>query len=218
MTAPSTIIFVHGWSFDAHLWDPIIQALHLSQEVIFIDPVKTNISKTDLRFLENAIVIGHSLGVLWLLKQSALYHYKGLVSIGGFDCFYRYTDLRVLQAMQLQLNREPLKLIKEFRAYSGYPLLPLDYQPNIPILKEGLEYLSTWDCQEERKVLSCPILALASEDDQVVPKAMTEAIWNANSLQWSPDGGHVLPLTKSQWCAASIRKFIDDHNLSATSE
>ena len=50
----------------------------------------------------------------------------------------------------------------------------------------------TWDARKAREALTCPMLALASLDDVIVPPSMSEAIW---------DGKHHL-VARRRPCAA----------------
>lgn len=64
-------VLVHGWGFNASLWDPLIARL-----------CDATVTRVDLGFVaggpcdmpdwpQDAIAVGHSLGVLWLLKEGA---------------------------------------------------------------------------------------------------------------------------------------------------
>ncbi len=64
-----------------------------------------------------------------------------------------------------------------------------------------------WDAEDAKADLQCPVLALAARDDAVVPPAMTEAVWQGQNILWSPDGGHVLPMRHSAWCARNVLEF-----------
>jgi pimeloyl-ACP methyl ester carboxylesterase len=56
-----------------------------------------------------------------------------------------------------------------------------------------------------------PIVALASADDPIVPPAMTEMMLADRPdvvLRMLPDGGHLLPVTRPDECAAAVRRLI----------
>ena len=74
-------------------------------------------------------------------------------------------------------------------------------------LASGLDWLATWDART--KVAATPVLALAAADDAIVPIAASRSQWPRNSLRERADGGHVLPLTRPEWCAAEIGAFLD---------
>ena len=79
---------------------------------------------------------------------------------------------------------------------------------NVARLTEGLDWLMTWDEQARLRELGCPILVLAASDDEIVPPDMTRAIWGSDAPVWSGRGGHALPLTRADWCAAAISRFV----------
>ena len=78
---------------------------------------------------------------------------------------------------------------------------------NVERLDEGLGWLMDWDESKARAELACPTLALAARDDEVVPQAMSEAIWGSDTIRWSETGGHVLPLKHPEWCANHVLDF-----------
>ena len=78
---------------------------------------------------------------------------------------------------------------------------------NVERLAEGLDWLMQWDAQAARARLACPMRALASRDDPIVPVSTTEAIWQETGIDWSRDGGHVLPLRHPRWCAHHVLDF-----------
>ncbi len=214
MTKITDIVFVHGWGFNASIWDDIADDLAENIPTItphFIDLGFINdIDKTPTNLPENAIGVGHSLGVLWLLKKYPK-TLSALVSIAGFDHFCNHIPAREMRAMQENLNREPNKQMQGFwQACGTTNFCDLD-QINIQKLNEGLDWLIEWDAREELKNLNCPILPLASKDDLIIPEKMTRDIWGKHAIQWSETGAHALPLTQAKWCAAQIKRFINEH-------
>jgi pimeloyl-ACP methyl ester carboxylesterase len=53
------------------------------------------------------------------------------------------------------------------------------------------------------------VLCLAAADDAVVPPALSvaTAALARGACRVIPTGGHALPLTQPDWCAAQIRAF-----------
>jgi type II secretory pathway predicted ATPase ExeA len=82
----------------------------------------------------------------------------------------------------------------------------LDNAIHIPKMLSFITY-QRWDAQVKRARLACPMRALASRDDPIVPVSMTEAIWQDTGIDWSRDGGHVLPLRHPRWCARHVLDF-----------
>lgn len=200
------VVFVHGWGFSTSLWDGVIAQLedinpHVVDLGFFGSPQNT------INLPDNSILIGHSLGVMWLLKHLP-HNPAGLISINGFDCFYRYTDKAILQAMQLRLRRNPLALMQAFWAGCGYDSdtnTPND--PDTERLAKGLDWLMQWDMEKAHRKLSCPVLALASKDDRILPHQATSAIWAGDTLCWRETESHILPVSDHIWCAEHIKEF-----------
>ena len=203
-------VIVHGWGFNGRLWGELTPRLP-----------EANISLVDLGFVaggpdaspgwsdnvgaQETIAIGHSFGVLWLLKQGL--PFKGLVSIQGFDRYCPHVPPTRVAALKRGLARDPGETLDAFWRSCGSP----DFAPaealNVETLDEGLDWLMHWDAEDAKKSLRCPILTLAARDDVIVPAAMSEAVWGAETIHWSPDGGHVLPLRHPEWCARHVREF-----------
>ena len=76
-------------------------------------------------------------------------------------------------------------------------------------LRQGLGWLKEWDEREALKNLSCPIRALASQDDLIVTPETSHDIWTPYDLRMVGRGGHVLPMTQAEWCVEQIGDFIN---------
>ncbi len=203
------LCFIHGWGFHAGIWKPITEHLE-DHEHHYVDlgflkggpPGDTSVP-------DNSLCIAHSTGVLWLLKQRVS-SMQGLISITGFDCFFAHSNPRTLLAMEHGLNRNPIRQMQAFWHTAGIDPICRDDALIVPELKEGLNWLKTWDARTERHALTCPCRALAARDDKIVTETMTETIWSNHDLHWCERGGHALPLTQPDWCARHIIKFIQD--------
>ena len=204
------LVFVHGWGFNSTIWRDVLAHLP-GDRVHFID----------LQFIDgfegtpeadlpaSFIGVGHSLGVLYLLKRHAD-ALAGLVSIAGFDNFCQHVPARQTWLMQRNLQRDAFGQMQRFwqACATGRfcPPAALDRAR----LSAGLDWLMQWDARPERAALRGPILSLASRDDRIVPPAMTEAIWSAHDIAWLETGGHALPLHQAQWCARQIGHFVEN--------
>lgn len=206
-------IFAHGWGFDAHFWDPVIDELSLPNdtEILKLDFGYTGHS-IDIRTQQNLICVGHSLGCLWLLKH--IKHPKAFIAINGFDCFFRHTHKVKIQKMRRNLERNPDAQMRGFYDACGVNKqtsdLPNDINWNADELKTGLHWLETWDQSAEREQLLCPVKAICSKDDQIISDAASSQIWKSTDLIFSDFGGHVLPLTRPRWCTEHIKNVIDN--------
>lgn len=201
-------VLVHGWGFHAGIWTDF--AGHLDgADVTLVDlGFVSGGPKGESDWPSDAIAVGHSLGLLWLLRRGGG-KFKGLVSVQGFDCFCCHIASSRVEALKRGLEREPHATLQAFWRSSGTACFALTDSLNVPRLAEGLDWLTHWDARQAKDGLACPVLALASRDDVIVPPEMSSAIWRDRKLIWSQDGGHVLPLSRPQWCARHVLEFAD---------
>jgi len=202
------VVLVHGWGFHAGIWADVIGHLGDAQvTLVDLGFVAGGPKGSDI-WPEDAIAVGHSTGVLWLLKEGGG-RFKGLVSIQGFDRFCPHVPQSRVAALKRGLKRDPGGTMQAFWRSCGAPDFALPKMLNVARLDEGLDWLMHWDAREAKEGLECPILALAARDDPVVPPAMTESVWQGSKIIWSPDGGHVLPLRHPRRCARHVLEFAD---------
>ena len=198
------ILFVHGWGYDASFWDPVRAALG-----------KVKSAALDLGYFGRedvaipdgvTLLVGHSLGFLWLIRQRALKHLP-LVGINAFPRFLEAEDYRpaiaprVLERMRRRVISDTRGVLEDFwtRAGTAGP----DRAPDPAALTEGLGHLATWD---ERAILASRASRtrlIAGREDAIVPAAMTKMAFRDHEITWLP-GGHALPLTQ----AADIARLI----------
>jgi len=202
------VVLVHGWGYHAGIWSDVVG--HLGDvDVTLVDlGFVAGGPKGSTEWPADAIAVGHSTGVLWLLKQGGG-RFKGLVSIQGFDHFCPHVPQTRVAALKRGLERDPVGTMQAFWRSCGAPGFALPEALNVARLDEGLDWLMHWDAREAKEKLECPILALAARDDPIVPPAMTEAVWQGTKIIWSPDGGHALPLRHPHRCARHVLEFTD---------
>jgi pimeloyl-[acyl-carrier protein] methyl ester esterase len=203
-------VFVHGWGFNAAIWRDLLGFMRTSE-----------VSLVDLGFVaggppsrtawpKDAIAVGHSLGLLWLLHRAGeegSAPFCGLVSIQGFGRFCPPIPASRVVGIRRGLRRDPYQTLDAFwRGCGTEPFAPHEAL-NVQRLDEGLGWLMDWDETEARAALAWPTLVLAARDDAVVPAAMSEAIWGKDDINWSQTGGHVLPLKQPEWCARHVLDF-----------
>jgi pimeloyl-[acyl-carrier protein] methyl ester esterase len=206
------ILLVHGWGLNAALWREVVPLL-VPHEALCLDLGFVRGGPKGWGELPaDAICVGHSFGLLWLLKHGPR-PMRALISVAGVDCFSACLPLDPLAAMKAGLDRNPAAQMHAFWRACG---LDADFSLpeflDVATLKAGLDWLATWDERDRRRTLDVPILALATRDDRIVPEAATRAIWGDESsrLRWRETGGHALPLTAPVWCAEQIKGFADD--------
>ena len=203
-------VFVHGWGFNPAIWRDVIGNIG-NAEVTLIDlGFIAGGPKAAASWPSDAIAVGHSLGLLWLLHRAGEEEgppFRGLVSIQGFDRFCPYTPTSRVAGMRRGLRRDAGQTLAAFwRGCGTEPFAPREAL-KVERLDEGLGWLMDWDESKARAALACPMLALAAPDDAVVPQAMSEAIWGSDNIRWSDTGGHVLPLKHPEWCANHVLDF-----------
>jgi pimeloyl-[acyl-carrier protein] methyl ester esterase len=204
------LVLVHGWGFNGAIWRDVTGYMQNSE-----------VSLVDLGFIEggppsvnewpnDAIAVGHSLGVLWLLHRAGeegWLPFRALVSIQGFDRFCPLVPSSRVAGMRRGLRRDAYETVEAFWRGCGTEPFASPEALNVARLDEGLGWLMDWDETKARAELACPTLALAARDDAVVPAAMSEAIWRSDNILWSDTGGHVLPLKHPEWCANHVLDF-----------
>jgi pimeloyl-[acyl-carrier protein] methyl ester esterase len=199
-------VFVHGWGFHAGIFADLISHLDGAETTLIDLGFVSGGPKGETDWPSDAIAIGHSLGLLWLLEQGGG-RFRGLVSIQGFDCFCCHIDRSRIAALKRGLEREPGGTLQAFWRSCGASGFALPEALNVARLDQGLDWLMHWDARKAKQELACPVLALAARDDAIVPASMSEAIWEDTGIIWSQDGGHVLPLRHPRWCARHVLEF-----------
>jgi pimeloyl-[acyl-carrier protein] methyl ester esterase len=195
------LLLVHGWGFDTSFWGPV-------QEILGADAVAWDLgffgaqSQPPLPQGRPVVAVGHSFGLLWLLRHRPV-AWRMLVSVNGFDCFTRRENFpegvapRLLKRMMSQFAETPAQVVADFRARHGCfvpPPVAFDHAS----LLNGLQALASWD---ERPAQID--LALCGRNDSLVPMAMSKASMPEGCIVWH-DGGHLLPLEDPGWCAAQL--------------
>lgn len=213
MQAPAirpTLLFVHGWAYDAAFWTPLAAALgdwpQATFDAGYFGPART--PRPD----GPVVAIGHSLGVLRLLREPPP-DCAGLVSINGFARFAAGPDFadgvpaRMLDRMLNRLAAHPDAVLRDFRQRCGDATT--FGAPQVDALTRDLLALRDEDQRAALAALPTPLLALAGAEDPIVPAAMAQASFGAAAgIQWRDGGGHLLPATDTDWCAAQIRAFL----------
>ncbi|BDU71699.1 alpha/beta hydrolase family protein [Mesoterricola silvestris] len=179
------ILLVHGWGFGPSLWEPLREALPgprwFTLDLGYFGPARLELPPAlDL-------VVGHSFGCLWALREPALDGVP-LVAVNGFARFSAAADypegtpVRVLDRMLDRLQADPGGVLRAFHARLGTE--PPPGEPDVARLRADLLRMR----DEDARGLRQPVLALGAADDPLVPMAFGGRPW--------PTGGHVLPLTR----------------------
>lgn len=209
-----TVVLLHGWGYDASLWDAVCALL----------PASLHIARPDFGFYgaprpkvgagETAppidLAVGHSLGVPWWLSQ-APQRWRRLLSINGFPRFLEAADYapavapRLLKQMQRQFERDPAGVLAEFHARCGGHAP--DARPDFARLGAGLGWLAEWDGRANLAARRADVVALAGRHDPIVPAAMSQMAFGEIEFVDAP--GHLLPVTHPALCAHWIERLAD---------
>ncbi|MEC9367564.1 MAG: alpha/beta fold hydrolase [Pseudomonadota bacterium] len=202
------LVLVHGWGFHGGIWQELLPRLD-GHDLHIVDlGFCRGGPKATTRLPEHSVAIGHSFGLMWLLRHGPR-PLKGLVSVCGFDCFHRHVAPEEVDPIRQGIGRNIDAQMRAFWRQCGAPEFSSDEFDRATLLA-GLDWLCRWDARADLESLGAPVLALASEDDPIFPAAASRAVWEGQSqFHMSSDGGHALPLTRPDWCAARISEFVD---------
>jgi pimeloyl-[acyl-carrier protein] methyl ester esterase len=202
------LVFVHGWAFGPAFWEPLRRELgewpSTSLDLGFFGPERLDLPQ------EPFIGVGHSLGVLWLLRHASD-RMSALVSLGGFARFA--VPAGPTRAMRRGLSRDAAAVLTAFHQACG--LSPEQSPPPTSArpqrLAEGLDWLLGWDETASLAAFDRPILALAASDDAVVPEELSRSNFQQgpHGLTLLPDGGHAFPVTRAGQCARAVKAFLE---------
>lgn len=209
MTTKRTLVFVHGWGFDAHFWQPVAERLPEFARV-FVD-FGFHANQPHHPKVPGAIVVGHSMGFAWALANMPR-PWAGAIAINAFPRFTRSPDYvagvapRMVERMLARFAEEPAAVTADFLARCGIDEPQVDDIQPVP-LGEALSWLAVCDQRSSLKTLECPVLALAGTRDSVVPESMSRDAFAGQPLVLAEGAGHVLPLSHPEWVASQIRQF-----------
>jgi pimeloyl-[acyl-carrier protein] methyl ester esterase len=195
------LLFLHGWGFDAAIWDRVRAALAPIETVAwdrgyFGSPVR---SEVDAPF----IAVGHSLGSL-ILAADPPPGCSGLIAINGFDCFAGegLVATRTLDRMRNRFTSAPEAVLADFRRRAGGQnhAAPIDQAR----LARDLDRLANDDARGKAQ----PRLVLHGGEDPILPPAMRDAVFPGAPRVTLAAGGHLLPLSHPEFCAGHIRAVL----------
>lgn len=198
------ILLVHGWGYDASVWDPVRAGLGAPNATLDLG----YFGAPDIAIPSDVtLLVGHSLGFLWLLRQSALRHVP-LIGINAFPRFLEDDDYRpaiaprVLERMRRRVVSDTRGVLEDFWTRAGAP--GPSGAPDAAALAAGLDHLAAWDERENLAARASPARLIAGSADAIVPAAMTEMAFKGWEIAWLP-GGHALLRTHAAEIARLIR-------------
>jgi pimeloyl-[acyl-carrier protein] methyl ester esterase len=210
---PLSLLFCHGWGFDADFWDPLAALLPEFAQVrddagYFGAPAAP---------LPDAptIAITHSYGTMRLLAAPPP-GLAGLVAIAGFDRFTQIEGApgyqrRVVDRMVSAVAQEPETVLADFHALFA-STVPVG-TPDADRLQADLVVLRDGDMRAAAGQLRAPILSLQAEKDTLLSVSLRETVFAAADgvmRRTHPMAGHLLAREDAAWCAQAIRDFASD--------
>ena len=209
------LVFAHGWGFHGGVWSQIAPCFP-DYEVSYFgaDYIRGGPLSVDA-IPDRSIVVGFSFGLVQALLSKPVSLY-GVVSICGFDSLENRGRGDAVRNIQAGFARNPYAQMRGFWSNCGIARFADDGNLNDAELERGLRDMLELDARPQLNALTCPVLALASRDDLIVPIEVTDAVFsNADlggaSVVMSETGGHALPLTRGAWCVAQINEFLEAH-------
>lgn len=215
------LVFVHGWGCGPDIWEPVLKVLDLPSACV-LDLGYFGASQSDtqqrldalLHGPQPVLVVGHSLGFLWLLSRGDWPKGSRFLGINAFGRFAAEEDFsqgvppRMLARMQTGLQRDAAQVVNNFRARCGVGPVTPDALC-VPALQDGLTELMTLDARPVLARLAeepGAVKVLAGELDPIVSQDMTKTSFPPGvAIEWESEGGHMLPLTHPHVCAEAVR-------------
>lgn len=199
MKRPS-LLLLHGWGFDAGLWDGLAGALP-DYPTIRWDRGYFG-EKTEVAVEPPFAAIGHSLGAM--LLADLLPHDVPLIAINGFDRFTGDGAVapRVIERMRNRFAVDALGVLNDFRVRCGAPAAADELDEDR--LADDLALLAS------RHIASWPkrTLVLQGSADPILPETLRASAFPGAERATHPDAGHLLPITHAGWCAERIEAFL----------
>ena len=207
------LVFIHGWGMNSGIWQSTIKALQSYEcKTIDLGFVKGGETHAFDR-TRPSIVIAHSLGTAWFLKNYetemfADLNLKALIAISGFTNFSSFTPEETLNKMKEGVLANPATQMALFWRRAGCKNFTSPENLNPEKLHEGLEWLANWNASEEVLNLNCPKLILASKVDKIVPAGSISQQWKNEKITWHETAPHCLQLAEPEWVAEKIAKQV----------
>lgn len=207
----TTVVLVHGWGYDAGIWEAVRARLDSALSVETLDLGYFGQPKVGMGGTAG-LAVGHSLGALWWLTQQDI-PWCRLLMINGFPRFTATDDYpgvvpRVLDRMRQQFERDPAAVLADFHGRCGSPGPVAG--ADAARLADGLAQLAELDRRAALSARVQDIFALAGTDDPIVPRVMSDAafaVLPAGHCEYVAAPGHCLPLTHPGLCAQWIERL-----------
>jgi len=206
-----SLLFCHGWGFDASEWDPLAALLPEFPQArddagYFGTPVAPHVPAP-------VVAVTHSFGTMRLLAAPPP-GLVGLVAIAGFDRFtaaegFPGMQRRFVDRMVSAVAQAPETVLADFRDRCGSDA-PVPAAIDAARLQSDLVALRDDDRRMAAMMLGLPVLSLQAGADPILSVAMRETVFaNVPGVmrRTHPSAGHLLASQEPGWCAEAIRAF-----------
>jgi len=212
------LCFIHGWAYGPDIW------ADLEKEFAGHDITKIDLGFLGAKAAHNTadkthethepfdVVIAHSYGLMWLLKNDTITFNK-LISLSGIASFVQSPEClngvpkSQLRAMRKGLKDDPQALLDGFYKACEDTHMQLPQKPNIAALDDALGDMATLDLREKLHALNT--YALASKHDNIVSAKLTTENFASKPILWHDSTSHILSKTHAPWCAARIKDIVN---------
>lgn len=200
------ITYIHGWGGEARFWD-VLRGHLPPHQTHLIDLGYRNAPVLDVAAETNGIYVTHSLGTMWALRHHAN-NIGTLIVINGFHSFRDFVSPVTLRAMKRGVQQNPQTQMSAFFKQADLPEALCNWKQ--PELVTGLDMLAQDTYAEQLSSIKGKIIILAGENDQIISPEHMQKQWLGYDVKICEKGGHALPLTHPQWCAAHIIETLED--------
>lgn len=209
---PVILLFVHGWGFDADFWNDVAALLPDFRKE-FVDRGYFGPPRNP-EIIGPVVAITHSFGSMHILRDPPP-GCRGLIAINGFDRFTSSTGFpgvspRVVDRMIKRFDSDPETVLADFRHRCGTDKVfgPL----RLASIQKDLLALRNMDCRPDSAHPRLSILSIQGAADPILPPSMRDTVFSTAvhiERATHPEGGHLLPLTDSEYCARAVRAFVE---------
>lgn len=219
-------VLIHGWGFDASVWNSWNS--HLSPVSNIYTPDRgyfqsvPNI-KPVLKNPHHTVVVTHSVG-LHFIPPAWWDRIKNLVVISGFLSFHPVDSVgerrsrKILDRMIDQMKTEPDLVLGRFYRNCYKPYTAEFDQPG-PVhtlqLMNDLQLLNDHELESEYLKQPRKLLILHGANDRIVDSRKSEDLHNrlpGSVLHIHRKQGHALPFMQPDWCIEQINDWLIEHD------
>ena len=229
------LVLLHGWAMHSKMWGDFAQKLSQHYCVTLIDlPWRDN-----LEAIADAVVgqlddepfylLGWSFGGMVALKITERYanRVRGVMLIAANPCFVETENWsgmsqEAFNSFEQQLHENPDVTLQRFLALQvqGLPRFlkeiknrfAMQKMPEFIELEASLALLKNSDLRYALRNLTCPVAAILSDNDMIVPVSVNQPLQALNpnlKITILNNAGHIPFVTQTENCLNTVHVFFD---------